>query len=223
MGDVAVATEVRRRVLASHDRFWTLDDFVGSVHAVSKALSRLVTAGDLRRIRRGLYWRGTPTLLGLAPPPADRLAHAVVDSPGVGPAGFSAALRLGLSTQVPRRDTVAIPIRVPRNPGPLTYVSRAGAVKRRDEKLRPEEVALLEVLRDWKTYIEVPSTVAVERISNLADTGALRVERLARASATEPAAVRDRLRRLLTDIGHADAAAIVRPARRGAPGDSKAA
>ncbi len=99
MSETSVATKVRRRVLASGERFWRPDDFEGSSEAVAKALSRLVASGDIRRVRRGLYWRGATSRLGMAPPPVDRLADELVGMPGSGPAGWSAALALGLSTR----------------------------------------------------------------------------------------------------------------------------
>ncbi len=213
MSDTSVAPEVRKRVLPSRDRFWRPEDFDGSSDAVTQTLSRLVRAGELRRVRRGLYWRGAPTRLGMAPPPPDRLAGEVVGGPGTGPAGWSAALALGLSTQVPRRETIAVPGRAPRNPGAVHFVSRAASTKRRDERLRPVEVALLEVLRDWDGLVEVPTDEAVGRIARLADTGVLRLDRLVRASMTEPPRVRERLRRLLGALGRSTSADAVRPAR----------
>jgi len=213
MNDLSVAPGVREKVLASRDRFWRPEDFPGSPDAVAKALSRLADAGELRRVRRGLYWRGRPTRLGMAPPPPARFAHEVVDTPGTGPAGWSAGLALGLSTQVPRRDTIAVPGRAPRDSGTVKFVSRAGSTKRRDERLSPHEVALLEVLRGWNTVVEVPTAAAVERIRGLVATGTLRLDRIVRASATEPPRVRERLRRLLDAIGHSDEAGGVRPAR----------
>lgn len=213
VSDVSVAPEVRKRVLHSRDRFWRPEDFDGSPDAVAKALSRLAHAGELRRVRRGLYWRGTATRLGMAPPPPERFVSEVIDAPGTGPAGWSAALALGLSSQVPRRETIAVPGRAPRNPGSVRFVSRAASTKRRDERLRPAEVALLEVLRDWDTLVEVPNRDAVDRITRLADSGALRVDRLVRASSTEPPRVRERFRRLLGELGRSSAAAAVRRAR----------
>jgi hypothetical protein len=213
MSDTSVAPEVRKRVLPSRDRFWRPEDFDGSPEAVAQTLSRLARAGELRRVRRGLYWRGAPTRLGMAPPPPDRLADEVGGGPGTGPAGWSAALALGLSTQVPRRDTIAVPGRAPRNPGAVHFVSRAASTKRRDERLRPGEVALLEVLRDWNALVEVSTHDAVSRIARLADTGAVRLDRLVRASVTEPPRVRERLRRLLGALGRSTSADAVRPAR----------
>lgn len=213
VSDASVARAVRDKVVRSRDRFWRPEDFDGSPEAVAQALSRLARAHELRRVRRGLYWRGAPTPLGMAPPPSDRFVHEVVDTPGTGPAGWSAGLMLGLSTQVPRRETVAIPARAPRSPGAIRFVSRAASAKRRDERLRPTEVALLEVLRDWDSLVEVPDDTAVERIARLVDSGALRLDRVVRASTTEPPRVRERLRRLLAALDRPGDAAGVRPAR----------
>lgn len=213
MSDFGVAPEVRKRVLGSRNRFWRPEDFSGSHDAVAQALSRLVRSGELRRVRRGLYWRGAPTRLGMAPPPSDRFAVEVVGRPGTGPAGWSASLALGLSTQVPRHETVAVPGRAPRSLGTVRFVSRAASTKRRDERLRPAEVALLEVLRDWDGLVEVAVDDAIDRIERLAEAGTIRLDRLVRASSTEPPRVRERLRQLLGAIGQPTAADAVRPAR----------
>ena len=137
MSTTSVAPEVRKRVLSSRDRFWRPEDFDGSPDAVAQALSRMARSGEVRRVRRGLYWRGTPTRLGMAPPPPGRLAKAVVGGTGSGPAGWSAALALGLSTQVARREAVAVPGRSPRSPGSVHYVSRAASTKRRERAAAP--------------------------------------------------------------------------------------
>jgi hypothetical protein len=213
VNNASVAPEVRRRVLPSRDRFWRPEDFDGSADAVAQTLSRLARAGELRRIRRGVYWRGAPTQLGMAPPSPDRLADEIVGGRGTGPAGWSAALSLGLSTQVPRRDTIAVPGRAPRNPGTVHFVSRSASAKRREERLRPAEVALLEVLREWEALVEVPYHEAVARIARLVDTDVVRLDRLVRASVTEPPRVRERLRRLLGSLGQPTFASAVRPAR----------
>src|SRR5262249_50287346 len=71
----------------------------------------------------------------------------------------------------------------------------------------------LEVLRDWSGLVELPASEAAERIATLVNTSAVRVDKLVRAAATEPPRVRERLRRLLMDVGRPDAAADVPPAR----------
>jgi Family of unknown function (DUF6088) len=213
-----VAAAVREKVLASYDCFWRPGDFSDySPDAVAAALSRLRRSGELRRVRRGLYWRGTRTPLGMAPPTASDLAGALVPLEGSGPAGRSAALLLGLSTQVPRRESIAVPARPPESTEMLRFVSRAAAAGRRDSSLRPTEVALLEVLRDWEGLVESPADEARRRIAGLMGSGEIRPDRLARASSTEPAPVRERLRGLLGDVGRPEIAATVRPARRQPP------
>jgi len=88
---------------------FTPRDFValGSRDAVDQALSRLVRAGDLQRVGRGLYH--VPQVnkrFGITvPPDADQLATAVARQTGsrIMPTGAAAANQLGLSTQVPAR------------------------------------------------------------------------------------------------------------------------
>ncbi|MBO0831943.1 MAG: hypothetical protein J2P29_08235, partial [Actinobacteria bacterium] len=139
----------------------------------------------------------------MSPPPPGRVAAELSGGPGVGPAGLSAAIDLGLTTQVPRYDIVAVPQRVPRHPGNVRLVSRAASTRRRSERLRPAEVALLEVLRDWGALVEVPDREAAKRIANLLDANTIRVGKLVRASVTEPPRVRERLRRILIGAGRA--------------------
>lgn len=213
---VPIATNVRNRILASRDRFWKPEDFPGAPLSIAKALSRLEKAGELRRIRRGLYWRGVMTPLGMAPPSAMKLTKELVGTRGVGPAEGSAALALGLSTHVPRRVTVAVPGRVPKSPvETVRLVSRSASTKRLDERLRPAEVALLEVLRDWNRYVEEPTPEAFNRIGRLIEDRAIRVARVVAASETEPARSRSRLRSLLRALGLNDPAENVPPARNG--------
>jgi hypothetical protein len=208
----STAARIRDRVLTSSDRFWRPEDFKGSTLAVDKTLSRLEEAGELRRVRRGLYWRGSWTPLGMAPPPARAVAEVVNDDFGVGPAGLSASHELGLTTQVPRASTMAVPGRAPRSMPGLLFVSRESQA-RRDERLNPVEVALLEVLRDWDRLVDAPTTEAINRIALLIKSGEIRANVVARASRTEPARVRERLRTLLSRAGKGNEAARIRPAR----------
>jgi hypothetical protein len=217
MSEASLASKVRNRILTSGDRFWSPADFDGSPAAVAQTLSRMVRAGEIRRMRRGLYWHGAQTRLGMAPPPSSLFANEMIDGPGIGPAGWSAALELGLSTQVPRRDTFAIPVRSPRVPGSIRLVSRAASYKRRDENLRPGEVALLEVLREWNALVEISDDDALRKIANFIATGALRPEKLARAADTEPSRVRERLRWLFGELGRSELTKAIRPARRYPP------
>ena len=102
-------------------------------------------------------------------------------------------------------------------------VLRSASTKRLDERLRPAEVALLEVLRDWDRQVEAPEQVAYDRIRRLIEDGAIRLDRVVAASVTEPARTRSRLRTVLVTLGFTDAAAGVPPPRQVKSSESRAA
>lgn len=203
------AAEARRTVLASRGRFWEPGDFSLTASTAHHLLGELEASGELRRVRRGLYWRGTKTPLGMAPPPTERLIESLAPGPGVGPAGLSAANLLRLSTQIPRRALVAVPERAPSDAGPVAFVSRATRTGRTEAGLNATEVAALEVLDDWNAVLEVTPDEAARRLTDLLRSGSLRAERLAQAAATEPGRTRARLAALLTAAGRDDLAARV--------------
>ncbi len=206
-----IAVKVRDRVLRSRNHFWRPTDFDGSPVVVTQALHRLRTSGELLHVRKGLYWRGTKTLLGMAPPPTEALVKAVAtEKRGIGPAGTSAANALGLSTQIPRRPAFAIPTRVPESlPAGVEMVSRAGCRSRAATNARSAEVALLEVLRDWSALVEVDDDEATGIIKAHLDHGTLRASALAKAADTEPARVRKGLATLLAGCGYRSEAASI--------------
>src|SRR6266852_4736955 len=78
---------------------WTPVDFldIGSRAAVDKVLQRLVAAGQLRRIDRGLY--DTPRLNSLTTQQAVADYRQIID-------GMTAANDLGLTTAVPARVVI---------------------------------------------------------------------------------------------------------------------
>src|SRR5690242_18884051 len=98
----------------------------------------------------------------MSPPAPARLAEEIISGPGIGPAGLSASLELGLATQVPRYDLITVSGCVPRNPGTARLVSRAASAMSRSLRLRPAEVALLEVLRDWPGLVELSDPDAAD-------------------------------------------------------------
>ena len=109
---VSIANGFRQRIAkgsgANPARVYTPFDFLdlGTPHSVGMALMRLVRAGDLRRVARGLY--DVPrrhALLGELLPTADEIAQAVARRGGatVLPAAAMAANLLRLSDQVPAR------------------------------------------------------------------------------------------------------------------------
>lgn len=51
----------RRSLLSSHNRFWKTADIDAPPSTVQHLLADLVTQGELRHIRKGLYWRHQDT------------------------------------------------------------------------------------------------------------------------------------------------------------------
>ena len=108
----SVASQVAGRIAqggrSTPGRVYTPFDFLdlGSPHTIGMALLRLVRAGTLRRLARGLYDvpRSHP-LLGELQPTADEIAQALArrDGANVRPAEAMAANMLSLSDQVPAR------------------------------------------------------------------------------------------------------------------------
>ena len=100
-----LAQRVARWVRKEPARVFTPADFLdlGTPHAVGMALSRMVRAGALRRVARGLYDvpRSHP-LLGELSPSTDALVQAVARRDGVvvQPLDVEATNLLGLSEQV---------------------------------------------------------------------------------------------------------------------------
>lgn len=101
---------MKRAQAAGRGGVYTPNDFldVAARAAVDQALSRLVKTGNLRRLARGLYDfpRVHPTL-GPLSPAADDVAQALARETGsrVQITGARAANALGLSTQVPAKNT----------------------------------------------------------------------------------------------------------------------
>jgi hypothetical protein len=109
----AVAERIMKRVRGK-GRGWvfTPKHFVdfGARGAVDVALSRLVQAGDIRRIGRGLYdYPRQHAKLGDLSPDIAMLADALSAQTGdrLAPSGATAVNSFGLSTQVPARASFA--------------------------------------------------------------------------------------------------------------------
>lgn len=193
------------RVLRGTNRFWRFTDFpTSSSSAAQHLLSDLADRGELTRVRKGLYWRGVQTPLGMSPPPPDALVRELVGSSGVGPAGLSAANALGLSTQVPRWSHVAVPARAPSSVGPVRFVSRPTRTARSKARLTATDVAVLETLDHWESVVEVPASEGWSRLRRMLAEDRAMAERLALASSTEPGGVRARLAALLSAAGRRD-------------------
>jgi hypothetical protein len=200
--DRQAVQHARRRIMGSRNKFWKTADFDMPPSTTQRLLADLVKRGELRHVRKGLYWRGTKTPLGMAPPPTDVLASQLAEGKGFGPAGLSAANALRLSTQIPRRAEYAVLDRPPADGNGLRFVSRSARRGRAASRLSPLDVAALEVLDGWDRVIETGPEETMRRLARLLQSGTISAERLARASGTERGAARSRLRYLLERNGY---------------------
>lgn len=204
--DRATASRERDRILRSRDQFWRPSDLATSGSTTLHLLANLVEAGELRHIRRGLYWRGGTSPLGMSYPRTEVLIGELAPGPGVGPAGLYAANLLRLSTQVPRQAEIAVPYRAPRNHRTTRFWGRPARHGRRSAGLNQTEVAFLEVLASWENTVESPPNQARKRLLELLSSEVVRADHLALAAVTESATTRARLRELLRAHGRADLA-----------------
>lgn len=210
----SIAAEVRARVKRSKDRFWRVDDFAFEPHAVTMELARLVRAGELERVRRGVYWRGRQTRFGMVGAlPVEAVRELVSDREAVGAAGWYATNLLGLSTQVSPTPVVALTRRAPTGLENVRVVDRSNRSGRRDARLNETEVTVLEALEAWDRYVELDHADALAVFAGILQRDEVRVDRLVRAAPTESSRVRERLRVVLETAGFHDEAANVEGAR----------
>lgn len=183
----STAAEVRRRVLAAGERHWTLSDFSDlSAYGAAHALSRLAAEGELQRIRKGLYFRPKPTVLGPSVPSATAALAQTFPAP-LHPSGLTAASALGLTTQNPARAEYATPAAA--GPGALAGATVHTRRPHTRYGLSDQDGALLELLRDQAraSDLDVNTTIArlVARLADPTDFA-----RLAEAALAEPPRVR---------------------------------
>lgn len=172
------------RVQSAPDTVWTPADFadLGSRAAVDKALQRLVAAGELRRIDRGLYDRPrTSSLTGrLTVPDYRAVIQAVArrDQARVLIDGMTAANDLGLTTAVPARIEVLVDARL------------------RPIRLGNQEIRFKAAAPSRLYWAGRPAMRVVQALYWLQD---------ALADPDERARIADHLRRVLADPGHGSA------------------
>jgi len=110
--DADLRSQLLARIASNPDEVWTPGDFadLGGRAAIDKTLQRLVAAGELRRIDRGLYDQPRKSALTGRPTVPDYRAviRAVArrDQVRVVVDGMTAANDLGLTTAVPARIEV---------------------------------------------------------------------------------------------------------------------
>lgn len=212
--DESTAAQVRERVLRSADRFWAVEEITGEPQAVTLELGRLVDAGELERVRRGVYWRGRRTRFGSSlPQPIDALREVVGDREAVGAAGWYATNMLGLSTQVSPQPVVSVTRRPPSGLRGMKVIDRTSKTGRRDARLTTLEVTVLEALDGWDRHVELSAGAAQRRFTDLLGSEDVRLDRLVKAARSESPVVRERLRALLKVGGWSDFAAEIPGAR----------
>ncbi len=159
-----------------------VDTLPGSRNAAKSAASRAARDGEIVSLRRGLYFKGKSTRYGVVRPPTEDVALEVLGRRGVGPTGVSAARALGLTTQVPVIPSLA-------TTGPLptgidgVRISKRNNIARRD--LTYTEIAVLEVLRDWKFTTDRDWNELVKAVSQRVASGDVRPDKLAKAGRGE--------------------------------------
>ena len=163
--------------------FVAVRDVSGSRSAVESAFSRLVASGKLARVRKGTYWKGASTPLGVSAPRAEEVALAL-GGPGSGPAGVAAAHWLGLTSQVPATYLAAVPGRAPAPWQHVRFTQRP--VGRLLVGMSPSEVAVLEVLRSGPAVVEASWDRLGEVVAQLAEDGHVRPAALDAAANDEP-------------------------------------
>jgi hypothetical protein len=171
---MSTAQLVRKHVELSPVRgFISTAEVPGPRRAVECEMSRLATESEVVRVRKGLYWKGPKTRVGMPLPRPSEVALEV-GGIGSGPAEVSAAHSLGLTTQVPAVEVIAVPGRTPVPVRGARFVSRS--IERRFLGLRPREVALLEVLRAGPAVVEVPWAQVGKVARRLVQAGEIRPE-----------------------------------------------
>lgn len=172
----------------------------GSETAARQAASRAARSGRLVPVRKGLYYRGRRTRYGMTAPRAEDVVRAVLGTRGVGPAGYSAARLLGLTTQVPASVQVA----ALRTAEPIAGVTQHHRSNLTRVDLNEKEIALLEVLRSPDVYVESGWRTLVDVTHNAITAGEIRVHRVRTAVGAERnASVRRHFTALESDLHEA--------------------
>lgn len=159
----------------------------GSETAARKAASRAASNGELIRVRKGLYFKTTQTRYGAVKPRVEDVAREVLGpKSGFGPAGFSAARALGLTTQLPKKLQIAALKTVE----PIEGVEQHHRNNSLRSDLEEREIAVLEVLRAPDNYVEGGITRLAGALHLLVDSGDVRISALRTAVSRETSLVR---------------------------------
>ena len=169
-----VTRKVKRQPSGSFIRVRDLEVRIGATrHAIEVVMSRLAAVDVVQSFGRGVYWKGDVGRGGMQAPSAAALGIEI-GGVGSGPCDVSAARFLGLTSQVPVAEHIAVPGRAPAPLSGVVFHSRP--YSRAKHALRPAEVAVLEVLRIWPSGVEENWRTFCSRISQLIERGVVRLE-----------------------------------------------
>lgn len=193
-----VARKVARAKPGTFLRVSDLAKDMHSRHAVEHSLSRLAASDSpLVRAHKGLYFRGFESRFGKTRPRPLAVAVEVARDRGAGPAGWTALRTLGVTTQVPSVDELAVV------GGPPTGIDGVRFHVRRNPArlaLTFDEIATLEAIRAWPTHGDPQGDALGTAIRGLVARGRIRPDRLMKASDREPPRVRDALTSILAAV-----------------------
>jgi len=190
----SIMGRVRARIEGGGERVWRATDFQSAdrawtAQAIAQALSRLSRQGLVRRLGKGLYYRGRETAFGPSLPSPAMVQSLPIAGRKVFPSGHAAASMLGLTTQQPSRPEIA----TTGGSLPRLIVGKQTVIRtRRPESWRSldaEDAVVLEVLRQRGSTSELSADETVRRLLAAVNKQG-RFVRLCRVAASEPPRVR---------------------------------
>jgi len=173
---------------APPETFFSAADFgeAGSPSAVWTAMSRLKRQRrDLVALGAGVYWKGRESRFGSGRPDVVAAVRHRSHGRGLGPTGWLASNALGLSTEVPAQPTLVIVGRPPKGFPGVSFTQRSNLAR---VNLAWNDVALLEVLRAYPDYVDVSWPDVVRRIRQHVADGAIDLDKVIQAAATDRSA-----------------------------------
>ena len=191
---------IHQQIEKQGEGYWRLSDFSGlPPTAVCKTLSRMVAAGTLERVSKGLYYRPRQTRFGRSRPSQSEIQKLPV-AQTFHPAGLSAANLLGFTTQ----NSIQSEFATSANSIPRTIIGdRTKVHTRRPETwkhLSNTEAALLDLLRSRAKLSELSPEQTKQRLLDCFREGD-RFERLVAVADAEPPRVRSMLGAIGQELG----------------------
>lgn len=192
---------IRGQIERGGERFWRLQDFKGlPFAAVAQTLSRLVKAGTIQRLSKGVYYRPRLTALGISRPNPAAIRKFAAQRTNIFPSGIAAANFLGFTTQNPKTVELATSARsLPRKligDDAIIHTRRPEAWS----KLSEIDAALLDFLRQRGNSSELSTEQTIRRTLNLLSEDN-RFKRLLKAAYYEPPRIRAMLGALGQQLG----------------------